>query len=145
MALVSAATGADDLGADHAVAGVADGAEVIFRKRSREARPARAALELRAAPEQRQTAQAAGIHPRSLLFEEDAAERGFGSVLEQHVALLFAEFGNQLPKLIVAGRGQVELNCGHIVHFKSLRVSPAYVRLISVARSLHQHDEQPSL
>src|SRR5512145_933129 len=84
VALVSAAAGADDLGADHAVAGVADGAEVIFRKRSREARPARAALELRAAPEQRQPAQAAGIHPRSLLFEEDAAERSFGSVLEQH-------------------------------------------------------------
>ena len=94
VALVRAAAGADDLGADHAVAGVADGLEVPLGEGLGEARPAGAALELGAAVEQRQPAQPAGEHARPLLVEEDAAERRLGAMLEQHVLLFLVEVGD---------------------------------------------------
>src|SRR5690349_11569183 len=45
VSLVGAAACADDLGANHAVAGVADRLQMILGERLREARPAGAALE----------------------------------------------------------------------------------------------------
>src|SRR5687768_17799981 len=108
MALVGAAAGADDLGADHAVAGVADIFEVIGGIRRGEARPAGAALELSAGHEQGQAAQAAGVSAGPLFIEEDAAERRLGAMLEQHVPLLVAEVGFEPPAVGVAWWSQVE-------------------------------------
>src|SRR5687768_348033 len=108
MALVAAAAGADDLRSDHSEADVADGLEMALSERRGEARPAGAAFELGAAVEQRQPAQAAGVNAIALLIEEDAAERRFGAVLEQHPPLVVAEIGGQLAKLVLARRGQIE-------------------------------------
>src|SRR5205823_3284010 len=94
MTLMSAATSAHDLGSGHAVARIADGSKVAFGEWLGEARPAGAALELGAAVEQRQPAQAAGEHAGPLLMEERAAEGGFSTMLEEHMALLVIESGD---------------------------------------------------
>ena len=88
MSLMRAAARADDLGPDHAVAGVADVFEVTFGERLREARPARAALELGAAMEQRKAAEAAGEDARPLFLKENAAKRRLGAMLEEDVSSL---------------------------------------------------------
>src|SRR6478672_9301992 len=124
VALVRAAAGADDLGPDHAVAGVADGREVPLSERLGKARPAGAALELGAAVEQRQAAQAAGEDARPFLVEEYAAERRLGAMLEEDVLLLFGEVGDELLELRVGGRSQVEGGVGGGGHRSSLRVAP---------------------
>ena len=58
--------------------------------------------------EQRQPAQPAGVHARALLIEKHAAERRFGAVLEQHVALVVVEVGDKCVQLLLAGRREVE-------------------------------------
>src|SRR5206468_2278904 len=87
MTLVSAATGADELGPDHAVAGVGDGPQMPLGKWLGEARPTGPAFELGAAVEQRQAAQPAGEDARPLLVQKNATERPLGPMLEQHVPL----------------------------------------------------------
>src|SRR5690606_18099139 len=116
VALVRTAAGADDLGADHAVAGVADILEMAGGKRLGEARPAGAALELRAAVEQRQAAQPAGVGACALLGQEHPAERRLGAVLEQHVAFLLPEAGGEQSELLLGRRGEVELERGGVGH-----------------------------
>src|SRR5438477_1507923 len=101
MALVTAAAGADDLGSDHTVAGVADRLQMSLGERLGEARPTGAALELGAAMEQRQPAQATGEHARPLFVEEYAAERRLGAMLEQDALLLIAEVGDEALQLVL--------------------------------------------
>ena len=89
-----------------------------------EARPAGAALELGAAVEQRQAAQAAGEHARPLLVEEYAAERRLGAMLEEDVLLLFGEVGDELLELLFRRRSKVESGVGGVGIESSLRVAP---------------------
>ena len=63
---------------------------------------------LLAAVEQRQAAQPAGVDPVPFLIEEQAAKRGLGAMLEQHVPLLIVEIGLQFVQLGICWRGQVE-------------------------------------
>src|SRR5690349_19076690 len=100
MPLVSAAACANDLGASHAVAGVADVLQVIGRKWRGEAGPAGAALELLATVEQRQAAQAAGVDSFPLLIEENAAKGSLGAMFEEDVALLLGEIGLEVAALL---------------------------------------------
>src|SRR5512146_71037 len=72
VALVRPAACADDLRAYHSVTRVADGPEVTVGKGLGEARPARAALELGAAVEERKPAEPAGEDSRALFVQEDA-------------------------------------------------------------------------
>jgi hypothetical protein len=51
-----------------------------------------------------------------LLIEEDAAERGFGSVLEEDVALFFAELGFEPLPLVVGRRAEVEMDRPSVGH-----------------------------
>src|ERR1700747_2942452 len=110
MALVSAATRADDLRADHAVTRISDVAQMLFSERRSEARPARAALKFGSGFEQGQAAQPAGKNALAFFGEKHAAKRRFRAVLEQHVPLFIAEIGDQIPPLLLAGRREVELH-----------------------------------
>src|SRR5690242_8853062 len=112
VAEVAAAARADLLGAHHAVAGVADIADVRLVVRPEEARPARARIELAVGAEQRQSAEAAGIDAGLLVVEEHAAERRLGTVLEQHAMLVGAQPGGDRLALCVGGRGEVESGHG---------------------------------
>src|SRR4029079_13487415 len=80
MALMRPAACADDLGADHPIAGVLDIFEVIGAERLGEARPTRSAFEFRAAFEQGNPAQPAREDAGTLLIEEYAAKRRFGAM-----------------------------------------------------------------
>src|SRR5690606_10808978 len=91
MALVCAAAGADTLGPDHAVAGVADMFQVLCGERRGEARPASAALELGPSGEQRQATKPTGKDAWALLTEKDPAVGRFRPVLEQHLARRIVE------------------------------------------------------
>src|SRR5690606_16995029 len=108
MAKVAAAARAYDLGADHAVAGVADAADVRLVVGLEEAGPAGARIELGGGPEQRQSAQPAHVGALALVVQEYAAERALGAVLQQHVALLGRQRGGQRLQLLRIGRGEVE-------------------------------------
>ncbi|KAG0756563.1 hypothetical protein G6F22_020255 [Rhizopus arrhizus] len=108
MAPLAATAGAGDLGADHAVAGIADFAHMRRVERGEEAGPAGAGIELGARAEQRQRTQPAAVDTLALVVEEDSAERRFGAVLQQHAALLAAEAGNQRLGLGGGGGRQVE-------------------------------------
>jgi hypothetical protein len=88
MPLMCAAASANDLGSHHSVTNVSTFTQIPFGKRCGETRPARAAFELGACPEEGQAAQAAGIDPRPLLGEENAAKRRFRSVLEKDAPLV---------------------------------------------------------
>ena len=112
VALVPAAARADDLVADHAVAGVADRGQVAFGDRRGEARPARPAVELLARAEQRQPAQPAGVDALPLVIGEDAAERRLGAMLEQDVALLARQVGCKPFEFGFGRRGEVETGHG---------------------------------
>src|SRR5262245_18174789 len=116
MPLVCATTGVDDLGSDHAVARIFDRAEMAFRERAGEARPAGAAFKLGAGLEQRQSAQTAGVDAFPLLLQEQAAKGCLGAVLEQHLPLFVAEICSQGPQLVFGGWRQVEPSWGGLVH-----------------------------
>ena len=90
--------------------------EMILSDRRGEARPAGATFKFGAAFEQRQSAQAAGIQPLSLLVEENAAERRFLAMFEQQMSLFLAELRNQLPQLVLGGRRQIELHFDDVSH-----------------------------
>src|SRR5579864_7130749 len=100
MPLVSPASGADDLGPEHAVARVANVLQVIPGERLGEAGPAGAALEFRAAAEKRKPAQAAGEHPGALFVEEHAAERRLGAMFEKNVTLFIVEICDETLELL---------------------------------------------
>ena len=102
------AAGAADLGAHHAVAGVAHEGDMIAVDGVEEARPAGAGLELGARIEQGQPAEAAAIGALLLGLVEDAAERPLGAVLEQYAALLVVEIGDEGVQLLGAWRVEVE-------------------------------------
>ena len=98
VAEVAAAPSADDLVANHAVAGVAVNADVLRVERCIEARPAGARLELGSRPEEWQIAESAVVHAGLLFGEQPTAEGRFGPLLKQHPSLLGAErCGKSLP------------------------------------------------
>jgi hypothetical protein len=99
---------------------------MVFVDGSSEARPAGAALELRAGLAQRQTAQAAGEHALAFLGEEDAAERFLVAVVEYDTALFVVEAVDQLPELRVGGPREI--------------VAGLRRRLSSAIRKTHQND-----
>src|SRR5258708_26168426 len=72
---VAVAAPAADLDALHAVRAITQRREVVGVERLVERRPARARLELRRRPEQRQPAQAAAVHTLVLVAQQAAAER----------------------------------------------------------------------
>src|SRR5690349_20027417 len=85
---------------------------MLFSERPREAWPAGAALELRAAVKERKSAQPASEGAGALLIEERSAEGRFRPVLKQYVALLLGQLGRQLLKLIIGGGRQIEARDG---------------------------------
>src|SRR5687767_9683733 len=99
---VPLAARADDLGADHAVRGVAMLLDrAVFG--AHEARPARAAVELGTAFEQGLPAPGAGIFAGSFVLLVLAGERPLGAVLTQDLVLL------RRQPLAPFGIGQVDL------------------------------------
>src|SRR5258708_38442077 len=84
---VAVAAPAADLDALHAVRAITQQREVVGVERLVERRPARARLELRSRPEQRQPAQAAAVDTLVLVAQKAAAERRPGAVIQQHPAL----------------------------------------------------------
>ncbi len=80
--------------ADHSVAGVADPPNVGFVIRLEEAGPPRTGVEFRTRPEERQTTKAARVNTILVVVEKNTAEGGLRAVLEQHVAFLLGEAGN---------------------------------------------------
>jgi len=109
VALLRATAGAYDLKRLPRVADVADTAQMILIERGSEARPAGAALELRAGLEQGQPAKAAGEHALALLGEEDATKRRLVTVMKHDAALFTAEAIDQFSELCLAKRRQVKL------------------------------------
>src|SRR5262245_16825912 len=116
MTLMAAAAGADDLGANHAVAGVADFAQMAVGEGRGEARPAGPAVELGAALEQRQPAQPTGVEARPLLGQEHPAERRLGAMTEQHAPRVVIELACERAELVVRGRSKIELEYCSIGH-----------------------------
>src|SRR5262249_20809392 len=116
MALVRSATGAHDLGPDHAVAAISYFPEITVGEGRGEAGPAGAAFELRATLEQGQTAQPAGVDSLSLFGEEYSAEWRFRPMFEQHTTLVLAETRGQLSQLFLTGRAQIEWRNGDVFH-----------------------------
>jgi hypothetical protein len=106
------AAGAADLGADHAVAGVAHEGDVLAVDRVEEARPAGAGFELGTGIEQGQPAEAAAIGAFLLGLVEDAAERPFRSVLQKNAALLVVEIGDEPAEFLRIWGCQVEARTG---------------------------------
>ena len=119
MALVSAASSADDLSADHAVTGIANLSQMATGKRCSETRPASAAIELRTAFEQGQPAETASVSALAFLAQEDTAKRCFLPVIKQQVPLLNAEDRSQPPELVVGRRRKVECDLHQIIHRRS--------------------------
>lgn len=120
MTKVAVAARAADLGALHAMAGVADRADVRGVERLEEARPAGARFELAVGAEQRQRAQAAGEYAISVLVEQAAAERAFGAMVDHHAAFVGREFGREAVaffarqwRQVVAGSGEARVRVGH--------------------------------
>src|SRR6516165_6577856 len=109
VAEMTAAAGADFLDTHHAVAHIAQTADMSIVIRLEEARPAGAGIELRAGTEQRQTAEAAGVDPLLVIIEEDAAEGGFRTVLEKHPSLVRCQTGRDLCALVRTWGTQIEL------------------------------------
>uniref|UniRef100_A0A0N4Z8I6 DNA helicase n=1 Tax=Parastrongyloides trichosuri TaxID=131310 RepID=A0A0N4Z8I6_PARTI len=95
MAQMAAAAGAADLGADHAVAGVADLAHVRLVERREEAGPAGAALEL-------------AEDPGPLLAQQGPAEGRLGAVGQKDALLLGRQIGLQRHTLALARRRQIK-------------------------------------
>src|SRR5579863_3239797 len=104
MSEVAAAAGTHLLDTRHAVAAVAHPADVSLVVGAEEARPAGSGIELGARAKQRQAAEAAGVDTVLVIVEEHAAEGALRPVFEQHVPLLFAEGGDDLAALRLAGR-----------------------------------------
>src|SRR5579863_6904182 len=99
MALVAVAACAAGLDAHHAVARIADGADVRLVDRRVETWPAGAALELRLGAEQRQAAEPAAIDAIRLVVEQAAAEGRLGAVMQEDVALLGRQVRFEAPLL----------------------------------------------
>ena len=108
VAEVAAAARADLLGAQHAVAGIAQQLDVRVSVRLEKAGPAGAGIELGAGAEQRQAAEPAGVDAMLVVVQKHAAERRLGAVLQQHALLVGREAGDDVPALGIAGRGEVE-------------------------------------
>lgn len=119
MSLMRTASGANDFRSDHAIAGVANVAEMIRGEGRSETRPSSATLELRTRPEQWQAAQPARINSLPLLGEENSAKRRFRPMLEQNLPLVLAKIPGQLPQLLLARRCQIELQVSDVAHFPS--------------------------
>src|SRR5690606_32554822 len=85
MAEVAVASRTADLGADHAVRGVAQLAHRVGGGRLEEARPTAMRAELRIGAEQWLPAAGAGIEPGLVVFEERAREGPFGAGLAEDV------------------------------------------------------------
>src|SRR5215469_11366644 len=96
----------------HAVARVAQTADVRLVVRLEKARPTGAGVELRTGPEQRQAAEAAGVYPLLVIVQKDAAERGFRAVLEQHAPLIRCQVGGDFSALRRRRGTQIELTHG---------------------------------
>ena len=92
MAEVRAAVSALDLGAGHAVAGVALARDLPLRVRRVNAGPARAGFELGPAVELGLAAACAAIYARLLAVPLRARERRLGAFPASHGELLGAEF-----------------------------------------------------
>ena len=91
VALVAIAAGAADLYTDHAVAAVAQFTNVLWIEGFVKAGPAGAGLKLGTGCEQRQVAQFAVIVAVILVIQQAAAERGFGTLVEQDAAFFFGQ------------------------------------------------------
>src|SRR5580700_1845574 len=104
MAEMPAAAAAMHLGAGHEKAAVGVGLDHLFERR-REARPAGAAVELRAGVEQRLAAAGAVIDPGAVLLVERARPGALGAVLAQHAVLL----GRQAPAPFLVAQRDLEI------------------------------------
>src|SRR5215469_8493642 len=129
--LLRATARAYDLKRFRRVAGVADAAQVILIERRGEARPAGAALELRAGLEQGQPAEAAGEHAFTLLGEEDAAKRLFVAVMKHDAALFAAEAVDKFSELYLTGGRQIKLWRGEGVRHPGIGFSERVHRILS--------------
>src|ERR1700726_4588680 len=126
MAEMAAAAAAMHLGAGHEKAAVGVGLDHLFERR-REARPAGAAVELRAGVEQGLAAAGAVVDPGAVLLVERARAGALGAVLAQHPVLL----GRQaFAPLLVAQR---HLECLVRLGRRAAAAQAAYQTLCHVA------------
>src|SRR5687768_2011988 len=91
MAQVSVASGAEDLGADHAVAAVFVRDDVLSGHWLEKAGPAGAGVELGARREQRQPAADAGVDTLALVVQQGAAVRPLSALATRNLELLGCE------------------------------------------------------
>eukprot|EP01025_Chloroclados_australasicus_P065450 TRINITY_DN8919_c0_g1_i4.p3 TRINITY_DN8919_c0_g1~~TRINITY_DN8919_c0_g1_i4.p3 ORF type:complete len:359 (+),score=80.99 TRINITY_DN8919_c0_g1_i4:28-1077(+) len=106
VAEVAVAASAEDLGADHAVAGVFLDVDVLVSDGLEEAGPARAAGELGVAGEERELAAGTGVDAVLFVIEQRAAEGGLGAGVAEDLVGLGAQ-----PLLPL---GFAELETGHL-------------------------------
>ena len=83
MSEVTAATGAEDFGADHAQGNIVDLRNVFGCEGAIEAGPSRTGVELRAGSKERESASCAEVDAILVVIEEVAAEGGLGSLCPQ--------------------------------------------------------------
>src|SRR5687768_10737764 len=95
-----AASCTDNLRSTHTVAEVANLPQMPFSKWCGEARPSCSTFVLGSALEQRQSAQFASVHAIPFFREEQATKRGFLSMIEQQIAFLIIEAGDQFLQLV---------------------------------------------
>ena len=115
MSKMAATAGANDLGAQHAVTGVAYCGHMCWIIWCEKARPAGAGIELGTGAKQRQTAQTAGVDPLLLVIEEGAAVGCFGAMTQQYLLFFGSERADQGLALAGTGRAQVELGHGVLI------------------------------
>ena len=84
MAQVTAATGAEDLGADHAVGGISQFGDVLLGEGLVEARPTGSGMKLGARREEREVAAGAKVDAGLVIIEQVAAEGDLGSLGSQN-------------------------------------------------------------
>src|SRR5882724_8831938 len=96
---VAPAARANFLNTDHSIARITNTPDMGFVIGLKETRPPRPRIELRARPEERQAAKAAGVNAVLVIVEEHATESRFRAVLEQHALLVLIKARGDLRTL----------------------------------------------
>src|ERR1700694_6226933 len=100
---------ANFLNTDHSIARITNTPDMGFVIGLKETRPPRPRIELRARPEERQAAKAAGVNAVLVIVEEHATESRFRAVLEQHALLVLIKARGALRPLRLGWGPQVKV------------------------------------
>src|ERR1700737_2867191 len=108
VAQVAPAARANFLNTDHSIARITNTPDMGFVIGLKETRPPRPRIELRARPEERQAAKAAGVNAILVIVEKHTTEGSFRAVLEQHALLVLIKARGDLRALRLSWGPQVK-------------------------------------